>query len=239
MKSTLNQIRAQIKSPSEKQYFDIHVDRYRHILSQIKRLHLSASSKILDIGAYPPHLFKILSTWGYQVQGISSPHEAIKHPHIKTLNIESKNLPFKKNSFDLVLFTEIIEHLTVHPQKVLIQIKRVLKPSGYLLLTTPNVLRSQNLFSLIIRKNIYFPLDQLKQLSYHRHNREYTRLEIIDLLQSAGFKIIRSHHFIAYTPFRSKNRHDTVILKLTKIINHLFMTVFPGRRDNIFVLAQI
>lgn len=235
----LSQIRTQIKSPSEKQYFDIHIDRYQYILSQIRKLHLPASAKILDIGAYPPHLFKALTGLGYQVWGISSPHEAIRHPHIKTLNIESKSLPFQKNSFDLVLFTEIIEHLTIHPQKILTQIKLVLKPAGYLLLTTPNVLRSQNLFSLIIRKNIYFSLSQLKQLPYHRHNREYTLPEIINLLHSAGFKIVHRHHFIAYTPFRSKNHHDTIMLKLTKIINYLFMSVFSGRRDNIFILARL
>jgi len=239
MTSILNRIRTQIKSPSEKQYFDIHVDRYRHILSQIKKLHLSSSSRILDIGAYPPHLFNALTCLGYQVWGVSSPHEAIKHSRIKTLNIENKNLPFERNYFDLVLFTEVIEHLTIHPQKILAQIKAVLKPSGYLLITTPNVLRSQNLFSLIIRKNIYFPLNQLKQLPYHRHNREYTQREIINLLQSTGFKITQSHHFIAYTPFRSKNRHDPIIVKLIKTINYLFMSVFPVRRDNIFILAQV
>lgn len=239
MTTTLSFIRRQIKSVSEKQYFDIHISRYQHILSQIEKLHLSPSSQILDIGAYPPHLFKALTDGGHQVWGISSPHEIIKHPRIKTVNIENKDLPFSKNSFDLVIFTEIIEHLTIHPQKILSQIKKVLKPSGYLLLTTPNVLRSQNLFSLIIKKNIYFPLGQLKQLPYHRHNREYTRPEINNLLQSAGFKTIDSHHFIAYTPFRSKNRHNPIGLKLIKIINHLFMSVFSGRRDNIFVLAQI
>ena len=239
MTPLLDQIRRKITRPQEKEYFDIHVDRYQHILSQIKKLQLVPQSKVLDIGAYPPHLFKALSHLGHQVWGISSPHEAIKHPHIKTLNIENKVFPFKSNYFDLVLFTEIIEHLTVHPQKVLSQIKRVLKPSGYLLLTTPNVLRSQNLFSLIIQKNIYFPLSQLKQSPYHRHNREYSRSEIVNLLRSAGFKIVCDHHFIAYTPFRPKNKSDSITTKLIKVFNFLFMSIFPGRRDNIFILAQV
>jgi len=239
MTPLLSQVRRQINRSDQKQYFDIHVDRYQHILAQIKKLHLPSSSRILDIGAYPPHLFNALARLGYQVRGISSPHETIKQPRIKTLNIENKDLPFKKNHFDLVLFTEVIEHLTIHPQKVLTQIKRVLKPSGYLLLTTPNVLRWQNIFSLIIRKNIYFPLDQLHQSPYHRHHREYTRPEIINLLQSVGFKIIKKNHFIAYTPFRSKNRQDSIGLKLIKIINYLFMSIFPHHRDNIFILAQV
>ncbi len=234
----LNQVKKDIKDPQENNYFDIHINRYRHLLNQIKQLNLPVKSKVLDIGVYPPHLFKALKLSGFNTFGIASPHELVKLPQIKTLNIEKTKLPYQEGTFDLVLFTEILEHLTIHPQVIFTQIKKIIKPQGFLILTTPNVLRSQNLFSLLFKRNIYFSLDQLKQLSYHRHNREYTQKELIHLLTSAGFKVVKSHHFISYSPFRQKNQTDPLILKTVKLLNFIFMLIFPSRRDNLYILAR-
>ncbi len=53
-------------------------------------------------------------------------------------NIENDRFPFSDNVFDLVIFAEIIEHLLNDPCRVMREIKRVLKPNGTLILTTPN-----------------------------------------------------------------------------------------------------
>ena len=45
-------------------------------------------------------------------------------------------LPFESESFDLVLCTEVLEHCR-KPEDVLAEIARVLKPDGFLFLTTP------------------------------------------------------------------------------------------------------
>ena len=45
------------------------------------------------------------------------------------------HLPFEDNKFDNVLCTEVLEHLRT-PQQALAEIKRVLKPSGHLILST-------------------------------------------------------------------------------------------------------
>lgn len=46
-------------------------------------------------------------------------------------------LPFGDSSVDLVLVTEVIEHLR-EPERLLAEIRRVLRPDGRLILTTPN-----------------------------------------------------------------------------------------------------
>jgi 2-polyprenyl-3-methyl-5-hydroxy-6-metoxy-1,4-benzoquinol methylase len=46
-------------------------------------------------------------------------------------------MPFKKNTFDVVTCSEVIEHVT-DPQKAIAEMYRVLKPGGILFLTTPN-----------------------------------------------------------------------------------------------------
>ena len=49
----------------------------------------------------------------------------------------NKPLPLKNNSFDIVIMRDVIEHL-LRPYDTLLEVKRVLKPNGFLKLTTPN-----------------------------------------------------------------------------------------------------
>jgi SAM-dependent methyltransferase len=108
-------------------------------------------------------------------------------------NIENDNFPYADGEFDLVIFAEIIEHLLNDPCKVLREIKRVLKPNGTLILTTPNVARLENVARLISGSNIYDPYSGYG--AYGRHNREYNRHELVKLLQFEGLEVLT--HFTA------------------------------------------
>lgn len=101
-------------------------------------------------------------------------------------NTESDEFPYPDNEFDLVIFAEIIEHLLNDPCKVLREINRVLKPNGTLILTTPNVARLENVARLISGTNIYDPYSGYGP--YGRHNREYNRHELDQLLKFEGFE---------------------------------------------------
>ncbi|MCK7516128.1 MAG: class I SAM-dependent methyltransferase [Desulfobacterales bacterium] len=57
---------------------------------------------------------------------------------IVDLDIEHQRFPFPDNTFDFVLFLEVIEHLITGPTRVLQELARVLKPGGILVLTTDN-----------------------------------------------------------------------------------------------------
>jgi SAM-dependent methyltransferase len=102
-------------------------------------------------------------------------------------NIEDAAFPFPEKSFDVVLFCEVIEHLQSDPVKVLLEIKRVLKPGGHLVLTTPNVSRLENVARMIAGANIYDPYSGYGP--YGRHNREYNKHELALLLQYCGFDV--------------------------------------------------
>lgn len=52
------------------------------------------------------------------------------------VQLSAMALPFRDQSIDVVLFSEVLEHL-VDPQLALMEVGRVLKPGGKLLLTTP------------------------------------------------------------------------------------------------------
>jgi SAM-dependent methyltransferase len=101
-------------------------------------------------------------------------------------NIENDLFPYADGEFDVVIFAEIIEHLLNDPCKVLREIKRVLKPNGTLILTTPNVARLENVTRLISGTNIYDPYSGYGP--YGRHNREYNRHELDQLLRFEGYE---------------------------------------------------
>lgn len=56
------------------------------------------------------------------------------YPEIKFKVASAEELPFKNEGFDLILFYETIEHV-VNPKQCLVEIKRVLKKDGILILT--------------------------------------------------------------------------------------------------------
>lgn len=217
-------------------YYHIHVARFKYLLTKIASLKLPSSAKILDVGCYPPYIFNQLSQT-YHVCGISSSLEPFNHPQVKILDLESAPIDLPKNNFDLIIFSEIIEHLT-NPVPILRKLVPLLKKDGYLIMTTPNVFRWQNIINLIIGKNIYFPLFQLEQPINFRHQREYDLAELVSLCQPLGLHPVSLKYYIAYPPNRSKNQSNKLSLKLVKYLNYLFSLLFPFHRDGIFLLFR-
>ena len=106
-------------------------------------------------------------TVSYRKLDKSKKNEDLKFQHF---NVEKDPFPYENDKFDLVIFAEIIEHLLNDPCSVFREIKRVLKPGGILILTTPNVARLENVARLIAGANIYDPYSGYG--AYGRHNRE-------------------------------------------------------------------
>jgi len=105
----------------------------------------------------------------------------------RLFNIEEERFPFEDGEFDVVFFCEILEHLLNDPQAVLLEIKRVLRPGGHLILTTPNVNRLENVARMVAGTNIYDPYSGYGP--YGRHNREYNKHELALLLSRMGFDV--------------------------------------------------
>lgn len=123
---------------------------------------------------------------GKQSVTIRQTGEIIEYSY-KQFNIEDETFPYADDSFDVVLFCEIIEHLLSDPVHALVEIRRVLKPGGTLVLTTPNVVRLDNVRKIIGGENVYDPYSGYGP--YGRHNREYTQEDLFNLLTINGFTI--------------------------------------------------
>jgi SAM-dependent methyltransferase len=139
----------------------------------------------LTLANYFGQAGEITQTLSYVPPGTTEREEVERTSQL--FNIEEDVFPCETDTFDVVLFCEILEHLLMDPVAVLRQIYRVLKPGGILVLTTPNVARLENVLALINGVNIYDPYSGFGP--YGRHNREYNRHELVRLLDFAGFDV--------------------------------------------------
>lgn len=257
IKQLLLSIETSIPSQSERAYFWTHEARYGEILRQIQQIALKhkrisdAKLKVLDVGCFPYHLGAAMEKMGphngevkLDVYGISSQHEPLQGAKIKTCNIESDKFPFKDNFFDIVVFTEVLEHLPQSPFQTIEEIYRVLSPGGHILITTPNIARSINRAKLLLGKSVTYPLSQVLEQEgkgsniYHRHNREYTTDEVAKLTRHAGFQIETATTFVSYTPWRRRVLPDPLWIKAGKIANYALMLLIAGLRDTVLVIGR-
>ncbi|MDP2649738.1 MAG: class I SAM-dependent methyltransferase [bacterium] len=116
--------------------------------------------------------------------------------HIKNIKFETgdleKILKYKNNSFDKILFLDVLEHLNKREQ-ILEEIKRTLKPNGLLLLGVPNSQTTWKKFQRSAGVCSYSDPD---------HKIEFSKKSIVSLLEKHGFKIINFSYGKYDTPFR-------------------------------------
>jgi 2-polyprenyl-3-methyl-5-hydroxy-6-metoxy-1,4-benzoquinol methylase len=93
---------------------------------------------------------------------------------------------------------EVLEHFTADPMYALAELNRVLKPGGFLFLTTPNLASWGALHRLIHYDSPYLYGVFTRHGNTDRHNREYTVEEVGRLVTAAGFRVTRLEGVAAY-----------------------------------------
>lgn len=202
--------------PAALPYLGVHARRFRETLDLIPQL--PRKLKVLEVGGALGVMAILLRKYfGYEVICADfEPAEAHEKEHIRRrnpstgeeytfplhrFNAEFDRFPFADWSFDLVLCCEVLEHLTHDPMFMLSETNRVLKPSGRLVLTTPNIARSQGVAALLDGEGPYlfgkFPRHGPRG---DRHNREYSPGELRRLLEFAGFGIEVFHSADVWNP---------------------------------------
>jgi ubiquinone/menaquinone biosynthesis C-methylase UbiE len=137
--------------------------------------------KILDIGCWSGQFVGLLDQQ-YKIVGIDIDKKVLEfakslYPHVKFVKASALNLPFRNKLFDIVTLLATIEHLPKRSEhKILKEIHRVLKPNGYLLISTMN---NQLLSKL---------LDPAYFLTGHRH---YSAKQMKNILKKAGFTPVK------------------------------------------------
>ncbi len=141
--------------------------------------------KVLDVGCGTGLNSSLIAKQGHQMYGVDISSNAIAKYNNRGMtglvcDLE-RFLPFRAHTFDLVFFSEVVEHL-VSPQDVLKEIHRILKPGGKLVLSTPNsafwVYRILGLLGYT-----------LTEIQHKMHLRFFSKRSLIQLVQQSGFQV--------------------------------------------------
>lgn len=188
-------------------YIATHWHRYRYDLRRIIPM-LPDDGSVLDLGAYPFCVPETLSRLGYKVVGAGL---ELEHGPLGLsfetigVNCDRAMLPFEDNRFDAVIFSEIFEHLYVDPLRAIEEIHRILKPGGFVYLTTPNAISLRRMARLAMRGTLaddaYSILTEIHAGGMIGHFREYTPREISRILSMSGFKEVKTR---TVNPYRKQ-----------------------------------
>ncbi len=170
-------------------YYNFHLERIKKSL-EILKPYINNNVKILNIGysdfdLYLKEYFKNSDLY-YLI-----PEEMNMDKNYNYINgnlCDNKfNLP---DRYDIVIFTEVLEHLFCNDDIIMQNIKKLIKPHGLLLISVPNALTFSNRISVLRGKNIFWSKNDIVKGVYggYGHIREYTVDEIRNLV-SRYFKI--------------------------------------------------
>jgi SAM-dependent methyltransferase len=145
--------------------------------------------RVLDVGCATGYLARILAQRGYQVVGIERPggygDSFPESVELVEANLDA-GVPALRGRFSYVICGDILEHLR-EPERILMQITRILEPDGVLIASLPN---SGNLYFRLSILMGEFP-QQDKGLFDRTHVRFYMWRGWRELFESAGLEIRR------------------------------------------------
>jgi len=179
-------------------YLEHHFPRYVQTKKRfLVRWPRERGVRILDVGAHWLHQALMYARDGFQVTALDMPitfemenvRKLARTHEIELLaNADLEHIPalasLADDTFDVVLFTEIIEHITFNPVAMWREIYRVMKPGGRIVVTTPNYYALRGRAWKLPRFVRGFgggidPLGILEKKTYTHHWKEYSMRELI------------------------------------------------------------
>lgn len=207
---------------NDREYFEFHKNRFKRFDAFLDSLdqRIPSSSqniKVLEIGSHYLHTSILLANRSYQVDAMDVEEfwnlDFVKKRAEKyALNsiIENdisrlRSFHDVKDKYDLVVFTEILEHITFNPIKFWSQIFQILKPGGIIYISTPNafalpsyVRAVKNAFGM---KSIGISVDDIfSKVTYGHHWKEYSAKEI-----KSYFKALSEDFDVEVNPYNYKS----------------------------------
>jgi SAM-dependent methyltransferase len=195
--------------------------------------YLKKTDSVFDCGCGDGQKTKILKSYANSVIGGDFEDRTDPEYKIKFRKI-TENDYGRKESYDVVTAFDVIEHVE-DDKAFILRLLGITKPSGYVIIGTPNRDRFSNKLISFFRGPIKFP----RTLGYHfesggeiRHIREYTKSDFINLLKKipdAKVAELTAYFFGLYVNsrpvgFRVQNS------RACKYAQHLFLVL---RKENL------
>lgn len=144
--------------------------------------YLSPEATLLDVGCGVGQFMSTMKSLGWKVIGVDTDERVVETAQAAGLDarcglLEKLELPGA--SFDVITLRHVIEHVS-DPAALLSEIRRILKPGGFLCIATPNADSTGQ---------AEFGAHWLG-LDVSRHMQIFTKQSLVDLSQKVGFKRI-------------------------------------------------
>ncbi|MBI2566661.1 MAG: class I SAM-dependent methyltransferase [Candidatus Schekmanbacteria bacterium] len=167
----------------------LHESKMR-ILERLFARHFAAtgSKRIADVGCGRCLLSEMGKTWPFQVFAVDFGEGVLRERKAETPSNyhwaagDAGRLPFGDETCDGLFAGEVIEHVS-EPRVTLEEWRRVLRPGGVMIITTPNVERLSNRMS---KARIPFAPDHLSEVSYR---------ELVQLISGARLELLALEGF--------------------------------------------
>ena len=155
---------------------------------------------VLEIGSWPGDFAVCLKRLGYDISGIdidparAADRFARERIRVERCDVERDALPFRDQSFEYIFLTEVIEHLYADPLYALAELRRVLRPGGRMLVSTPNLTRWENRVLFALGRPLIFldsPLEAFSTkaaVGHMGHLRLFSPPELRAMLTETGFR---------------------------------------------------
>lgn len=225
-------------------YMDISTDSYINIANTITK-YLDPGAKILDFASGPCDKTAIIQSMGYQCSAFDDLQDdwhLIDNNRGKILEFARSfgvdfklasegYLPFEKNSFDMVMAHDVLEHLHDSPRDLLNDLAELIKPNGLLFITVPSAVNIKKRIEVLMGKTNLpdYAGYYWSQGPWRGHIREYAKNDLKELAEYIGFEVEElhgCHHMLHVVP-------KTVLpiyLSLTKLV--------PDFRDSWILVAR-
>jgi len=204
----------------------LRIKRMTGIINQLN----PKESNILDIGCHDGTFLSLVKNRDNNFYGLDANDWAVSESKKKGFDIQQfffddkTKLPFENEFFDVVIAGEIIEHI-YDTDFFLAEIRRLLKPGGKLLISTPNIASLGRRFFLLLGRD---PLTEISpnEAGSVGHIRYFTKKSLVRLLKKHNFKLL-------------EEKSDCVNFSNSgKIKSGILANIFPSLGASIIVLAE-
>ncbi|MDR1975122.1 MAG: class I SAM-dependent methyltransferase [Bacteroidales bacterium] len=207
-----------------------HSQKFQYLIDIIKAENISSKSLLVDVGTGPGTFLFMLNKQlpniicegvdisSNQIEFAQNKTDELQLSNLKFIKVDNEKLPYADNSVDIVTTVEVAEHLLPYQaMKTAVEVKRILKPNGKWIVTTPNY---RSLWPIIeVGLNFFSPVKYQEQ-----HISKFTPNSLVKFVESGGFDVIDVRTLFFLAPF-----YSFLSKKLAKRIMNIENSMkFPG-----------